>query len=223
MRITAPFKKDNIWIDWRTVGLFATNSHLVICPHTKEAVLVDGSGDFPVLRKMFEAYEDLKIKYYLQTHAHLDHVAALDDLFSWHEAPILLHKEEEMLYNNVPMQCQLFGLPPMPTPPPVGQWIKEGDTLTCGQLTIKVIETPGHTPGGVTFMIETGGETFMFCGDTLFAGGIGRTDLPGGDTATLFQSLERLQTYPDETFVFTGHGPATTIGQESRSNPFLQM
>ena len=98
MRITSPFKRDKIWIDWRTVGLFATNSHVVICPQTKEAVLIDGSGEFPVLKKMFEAYEGIQIKYYLQTHAHLDHVAALSDLCEWHEAPILLHRDEEMLY-----------------------------------------------------------------------------------------------------------------------------
>lgn len=222
MSLSKPFRNKDIVIDWRTVGAFMTNSHLLVCPHTKEAALFDASGEAPKLRSMIEEQE-CQFKYYFQTHAHLDHVAALSELKAWNAAPILLHPEENMLYDNLPMQCQLFGLPPLPTPPPVDQWIKEGDVFQVGALTVRVWDTPGHTPGGVSFLVDTDDQHFLFSGDTLFAGSIGRTDLPGGDMRTLQTSLKRLLTLPDDTFVFTGHGPPTTIGRERQSNPFLQM
>jgi len=217
-----PIQTDDIVIDWRTVGAFMTNSHVVICPKTKEAALIDGAGEAPVLQEMMESHGVVP-KYYLQTHAHLDHVAALGELKAWHDAPIVLHREEEMLYDNVAMQCRLFGLPALPNPPAVGQWIAEGDEIQVGALTAKVLETPGHTPGGVSFLFSGEWGQYIFSGDTLFAGSIGRVDLPGADPMAMKASLQRLLALPDETEVFTGHGPPTTIGAERRSNPYLHV
>lgn len=222
LRIQAPYTNDTVLIDWRTVGPFMTNSHVIVCTETKEAALVDASGDAPVLKEMLSKH-GIQIKYYLQTHAHLDHVAALDELKTWHDAPIVLHKEESDLYDNVEMQCRMFGLRPFPSPPPVDQWVDDGDTINFGTLQAQVLFTPGHTPGGISFFFDTGEQTYLFSGDTLFAGSIGRTDLPGGDMRVLQQSLKKLMKLPPQTLIFTGHGPPTTLRDELRSNPFLQM
>ncbi|MCB9637278.1 MAG: MBL fold metallo-hydrolase [Myxococcales bacterium] len=212
-----PLNFDDVVIDWRTVGLFQTNSFLVICAKTKEAVLVDSCGEFEVLKAMIESHEGVKLRYLLQTHAHLDHVAALAEMREWTQAPIVLHPEEMPLYEAVPMQCRLFGLPQIPSPPAPDQWVQEGDEISFGELTAKVVFTPGHTPGGITFEIGN----HLFVGDTLFQGSIGRTDLPGGDYPTLMESLQRLLVYSDDALVFSGHGPVTTIGREREFNPFL--
>lgn len=212
-----PLRFEDVVIDWRTVGMFQTNSFLVICEKTREAVLVDSSGEFNVLKDMIESHKDVKVRYLLQTHAHLDHVAALAEMKEWTQAPIVLHREEMPLYEAVPMQCRLFGLPQIPSPPPPDQWVEEGDEITFGELSAKAVFTPGHTPGGTTFVIAG----HLFVGDTLFQGSIGRTDLPGGDYATLMESLQRLMTWSDETLVFSGHGAVTTIGRERQFNPFL--
>ena len=217
MGITPPIKTDDILIDWRTVGLFSTNSFLIVCQKTKAAALVDAAGDAEVLLEMIEAH-DVTIQYLLQTHAHLDHVAALDQLKKATNAPILLHRDELQLYENVEMQCSLFGLPPVPSPPPPDRFVVEGEQFKIGELEVKVYETPGHTPGGISFSISR----YLFSGDSLFAGSIGRTDLPGGDTNTLMASLQRFLTFSNDTMVFSGHGPVTTIGQERKFNPFLR-
>lgn len=212
-----PLRFDRVVVDWRTVGLFQTNSFLVICENTREAAIVDSCGEFDVLQAMIASHEGINVRYLLQTHAHLDHVAALAEMKAWSQAPIVLHPEEAPLYEAVPMQCRLFGLPEIASPPAPDRWVREGDTLPLGDLTIQVIETPGHTPGGISFEIAE----HLFVGDTLFQGSIGRSDLPGGNSATLMRSLHRLITWPEQTLVFSGHGPVTTIGRERDHNPFL--
>ena len=216
-RWKAPIQEERYLIDWRTVGMFQTNSFLVACPKTREGVLIDASGEFPVLKEMITSH-GVTIRYLLQTHAHLDHVAALAEMKAWTGAPIVIHKDEMPLYEAVPMQCRLFGLPAMSSPPPPDIFLHEGDTFDFGELSARAIMTPGHTPGGVTFAIAE----HLFVGDTLFQGSIGRTDLPGGDMLTLLNSIQgQLLTWPDETLVFSGHGFVTTIGNERRTNPFL--
>lgn len=217
MRVQRPIKTDEIIVDWRTVGPFMTNSFLVACPKTREAALVDASAQADTLLEMI-AEHDVTIRLLLQTHAHLDHVGALAKMKEVTEAPIWIHEDEMELYDNVPMQCRLFGLPSLPSPPPPDRMIKEGETFTIGALSCEVLETPGHTPGGVSFQVN---DTYLFSGDTLFAGSIGRHDLPGGDLQVLMRSLRRLCELPDDTLVFSGHGPVTSIGHEKKYNPFL--
>lgn len=216
MRVNPPHQTETLLIDWRTVGPFMTNSFLVMCQKTKEAVIVDSSAEGEVLQQMIKAH-GADVRYLLQTHAHLDHVGALGFLKDLTGAPILIHEAEMPLYDSVPMQCQLFGLPPMDVPPAPDKMIAEGDRITFGELEAVVIETPGHTPGGISFLLDG----FLFGGDTLFAGSIGRTDLPGGDHAVLMRSLQTLTELPEETLVFSGHGPVTSIGREKQYNPFL--
>ncbi|MEM1007854.1 MAG: MBL fold metallo-hydrolase [Myxococcota bacterium] len=214
--LKTPFEHAGYLIDQRTVGPFQTNSFLMLCTQTREAVLIDSCAEFTVLKAMIETH-DAEIVALLQTHAHLDHVGALAEMQDWTDAPIFLHPHEQPLYEALPMQCELFGLPKMPTPPPYDHPLHEGEEITFGHCTLRVLETPGHTPGGVTFVTER----LALVGDTLFASSIGRSDLPGGDASVLMQSLQRLMELDDDTVVCAGHGPLTTIGQERTHNPFL--
>mgnify|MGYP000509780126 CR=1 FL=1 len=214
-----PIKNDKVIIDTRTVGPFAANSYLIACADTKEGALIDACDNFPALKEMIEAH-GITLKYLLQTHAHLDHVAALKEMKEWSDAPILLHPAEKELYDNIPMQCRLFGLPPFPSPPAPDQWIQGGEELKLGNLTIHYIDTPGHSPGSITFQVKADKE-YLFAGDTLFEGSIGRTDLPGGSYGVLMNSLQILLQSPDDTVVLSGHGGLTTIGKERKTNPFL--
>lgn len=213
-----PIETDSLIIDWRTVGPFATNSYFVMCKETKEAALIDACDRASELQAMIKRHGG-NLKYLLQTHAHLDHVAALPEMKElWPDAPIVLHPEEKMLYDNVDQQCRMFGLPPFPSPPPVDQWMKDGEEVTLGKHTFKAIFTPGHSPGSLTFWID---NDFLFAGDVLFAGSIGRTDLPGGSMKVLLDSIKRLMDDVGEAQVFPGHGPPTTLSQEQQHNPFL--
>jgi len=141
------------------------------------------------------------------------------------DAPVWLHKADEFLYKSVVEQGLLFGLRIEPQPP-IDYFFQPGHPLTFGECIVDILHTPGHCPGGVCLAIgqSSSTERDLFVGDTLFAGSIGRTDLPGGDTATLLRSIrEVLFRYPDDTVVRSGHGPETTIGRERRTNPFLEM
>lgn len=216
MRRSPPFETATQRIDWRTVGPFQTNSYLLLCKKTGEAAIIDACDEADELLAMIEAHK-AKVVWLLQTHGHLDHVAALDDLKKATGAPIVLHAAEVPLYEQVEMQYRLFGLPPRPSPPPPDRFVVEGETLQVGELSIRVLETPGHTPGGISFLAE---QT-LFSGDTLFQSSIGRSDLPGGDHRVLMRSLQRLVRLDPATEVFPGHGPPTTIEREARFNPFL--
>ncbi|TNE46818.1 MAG: MBL fold metallo-hydrolase [Deltaproteobacteria bacterium] len=216
--VQSPIETDALIIDWREVGPFAANSYLVVCKATKEAVLIDGCDRAPTLQAMINKH-DANLKYLLQTHAHLDHVAALPELKElWPDAPIVLHRDEKMLYDNVEQQCRMFGLPPFPPPPPVDQWMEDGEEIAFGELKAKAYLTPGHSPGSLTFQIA---EKYLFAGDVLFAGSIGRTDLPGGSMKVLLGSIKRLLREVGDGQVFPGHGPPTTLSHEEKYNPFL--
>ena len=217
MRIKRPIRTDDILIDWRSVGSFMTNSFLLACPKTKEGAIIDASAEPSVLLDMIKKH-DIKLKYILQTHAHLDHVGAIHELKKQTGAEILIHKEELYLYDTVAEQCAMFGLKPLPTPPAPDKMLTEGEEIILGDLKISVMETPGHTLGGLCFYLDSG---YIFTGDTLFAGSIGRTDLPGGNYKTLMKSLKRLASLPEKTFVFSGHGEISTIGNEKIYNPYL--
>ncbi len=151
------------------------------------------------------------------THAHLDHIIGVAAIREATGAPILLHEADLPYYRELPQQGLWMGYR-LPAPPPPDRLLQDRETLTIGSQTIEVRHAPGHTPGHVCFVAP--GAALV--GDVLFEGSIGRTDLPGGDHGQLLESIQReLLTLPDETIVYPGHGPATTIGRERRGNPFL--
>jgi glyoxylase-like metal-dependent hydrolase (beta-lactamase superfamily II) len=198
---------------------FAENSWIIGCRSTGEAVLVDPGGRVPELLQI-AAEEDLDVGAIWLTHAHLDHVtgvaAAVAELG---DVPILLHPEDRPLYEATEQQGMMFGLdvdqPPAPT-----DWLEAPGSLRLGALEVEVLPLPGHSPGHVGFWIPA--ARTVVSGDVLFAGSIGRTDLPGGDLATLMRSIhDRLLPLGDDVRVLSGHGPDTTIARERASNPFL--
>lgn len=152
------------------------------------------------------------------THAHIDHILGVGAVHAASGAPIHLHAGDRSLYENLPQQALWFGMSAA-APPPVTHWLSTGQVLSVGDHRFEVRHVPGHSPGHVAFV----GPGLVVGGDVLFAGSIGRTDLPGGSAAELEESIRReFYTLPDTTRVLTGHGPETTIGEERRSNPFVR-
>lgn len=201
------------------VGLLQCNCSIIACDETQEAIIVDPGGDAPKILKRVEEL-GLKVKYLLHTHAHFDHVGATAAVRAATGAKVLLHPGDQWLYDNVPMQGRTFGIPLEPTEP-IDQAIEDGLSLVFGSHNSVSIHTPGHTPGSCCFHVA-GQESFLFAGDTLFRGSIGRTDLWGGDHDLILKSIKsRLLGLDDSTTVHTGHGPTTTIWQEKKANPFL--
>ena len=185
---------------------------------TRDAVVIDPGGDLQLVLPFLREH-DLKVKMAVHTHAHLDHIGGTRGLKENTQATIWLHKGDAWLYENLPMQCMLFGWDPTP-PPPVDEWYEHGQTLRCGGLALEVLHTPGHSPGSVCFFLKESG--LLFSGDTLFQSSIGRTDLWGGNHEEIIESISsRLLALDDRVRVVPGHGPATSIGAERRSNPFL--
>ena len=185
---------------------------------TKEAFFIDPGGDAQDVIE-YLSQNNLKLKAVLLTHGHLDHLAGIEKLVPFvgeeiyiarDDAPLLKHPPEEV-QAALGMECD--GVEVFKT-------VSDGDVLSIGALEIKVMATPGHTPGSVCYMISCGDKNILATGDTLFAQSVGRTDLPGGDWNKLACSLERLAKLPDDLQVLPGHGPDTTIGRERKSNPF---
>ena len=198
------------------VGPVMANCYILGCDKTKEAVVVDpGDETSRILLALADA--KLTLKYILNTHGHFDHVGGNKKMKEATGADIIIHSLDASMLQQLSMTSAVFGLH-VENSPPADRLIKEGDEIVFGDHTIKVIHTPGHTPGGVTFHVDNK----LFAGDTLFAGSIGRTDLPGGHFNTLISSIkDKLFPFDDATEVYTGHGPETTIGNEKRFNPFL--
>jgi hydroxyacylglutathione hydrolase len=199
------------------VGLLQTNCYIAACETTKEGVIVDPGGH--PRRILAEVKRlGLTIKYVLNTHAHFDHTDANGAIVAATGAALALHPDDLPLlqYSG---GAALFGLQGNTSPLPDME-LHDGDELHVGTLCFRVLHTPGHTPGHVCFYEAD--EGVLFDGDVLFKGGIGRTDLPGGSPQQLFHSIRSmLLVLPDETVVYSGHGPATTIGAEKRLNPWL--
>jgi hydroxyacylglutathione hydrolase len=200
-------------IETLTVSMFATNCYLVACPESREAVVIDpGAEAKSIIEKV--NHLQLKVKYIINTHGHIDHIGANSRLKEEWRVPILLSEKDLGIYNNPGFGLGLV-LKKQPKP---DQFISEGDRISFGRQCLNVTETPGHTEGGVCLF----SELLVFCGDTLFAGSIGRTDLAGGSYSKLMESIKyKLLTLPSATAVYPGHGPSTTIGFEKNSNPFL--
>jgi glyoxylase-like metal-dependent hydrolase (beta-lactamase superfamily II) len=201
---------------------FMKNGFVVACEDSADAVIIDPGDEVDALLRAIAA-ESLDVTAILLTHAHLDHVTGVARAKAALGAPVWLHRDDLFLYEGAEAQGRMFGLAVEPPPPP-DRFYQPGVPVDFGDLTVDVLHTPGHCPGGVCLAIGPRGssERELFVGDTLFAGSIGRTDLPGGDYETLMRSIrEVLLQFPDETVVHSGHGPETTIGAERRTNPFL--
>ena len=201
---------------------FFKNGFVIGCEETREGVLVDPGDDVPLQLAAVKRH-GLSIRHILLTHAHLDHVTGVARAKQALGVPVWLHRDDNFLYEDVVHQGRMFGFE-VEAQPPVDQFYEGEGPIRFGRYTVRVLHTPGHCPGGVCLAVTRDGEwrSVLFVGDTLFAGSIGRTDLPGGDMNTLLRSIrEVLFAFPDDTVVWSGHGPATTIGEERRSNPFL--
>jgi len=201
---------------------FYKNGYLVACEDTREAVLIDPGDEVEELLDIARR-DGLNVTMIPLTHAHLDHITGVGRAKDALGVEVWLHEDDLFLYDGAVEQARMFGLSvdPLPT---VDRFYQPGATLAFGRYGIDVLPTPGHCPGGVCLAIgrADADERELFVGDTLFAGSIGRTDLPGGDLETLLRSIrEVLFAFPDETVVHSGHGPDTTIGRERRTNPFL--
>jgi glyoxylase-like metal-dependent hydrolase (beta-lactamase superfamily II) len=199
------------------VGPIGANCFIVGDDTTREVFVID-PGDEP--ERILEALRSLQARptALVNTHGHFDHIQGVDAVRRATGAPFWIHEAERDILAQGPARAKvIFGidLPPSPVP---DRWLVEGDRLVVGGLTLTVRHTPGHSPGGVCLI----GDGIAFVGDTLFAGSIGRTDLPGADTETLLASIARvLLPLPDETVCYPGHGPETTIGEERGTNPFV--
>ena len=199
------------------LGPIQTNCYIAGCEETKEGVIIDPSAEPEQIMAEINNL-GLTVKYGLLTHAHVDHMMANAGVVEATGAPLALHPLDlPLLRNNG--GASFFGMQ-VPQSPEPDMELAEGDSITFGTHTFEVLYTPGHTPGHVSFYEANVG--IIFDGDVLFASGIGRTDLPGGDYETLMTSInEKLMVLPDETYVCSGHGPVTTIGRERQSNPWL--
>ena len=201
---------------------FFKNGFVLGCEETREAVIIDPGDEVDDLLKAVADHR-LTVTNILLTHAHLDHITGVGRAKEATSAPVWLHPDDNFLYERIVQQGIAFGFRVEPQPPVDRFYDGEGPIL-FGRHAARVLHTPGHCPGGVCLVVsgENDPRPTLFVGDTLFAGSIGRTDLPGGDMNTLLRSIRVvLFSFPDDTPVWSGHGELTTIGHERRTNPFL--
>src|SRR5688572_28266224 len=209
-------------IETRAVPPFQKNGYVVACEKTRQAVVIDPGDEVDQLLQVV-AGQSLDVRSILLTHAHVDHVTGVRRAKEELQAPVYLHRDDQLLYDAAPRQAAFFGLH-CDELPPIDRYYDLAEPLTFGEYDVGVHHTPGHCPGGVCLAIgrKDSEKEDLFVGDTLFAGSIGRTDLPGGDYTTLIRSITQvLFSFGDDARVHSGHGPMTTIGEERRTNPFL--
>jgi glyoxylase-like metal-dependent hydrolase (beta-lactamase superfamily II) len=203
-------------IDSRTVGVFEENCYLVVDEATGRGVVIDPGDEGDRIVEMIRA-ANIQLDAVWLTHAHLDHIGAVNAVTRAFDVPVRLHQADMPFYEQLSARSALmYGLPwdqPEATP----EFLAEGDVVSCGNLRFSVVHVPGHAPGQVAFV----GEGVALSGDLLFAGSIGRTDLPLSDPYAMDASLDRFGALPVDTVVYPGHGPHTTIGRELETNPFL--
>ena len=200
------------------VGQLKTNCYLVGCEHTRLAMIIDPGGD---AEKILDAIQESKVKvqHVVLTHFHFDHVMAADAVLAATNASLAIHHVEAAYLSDPPALFRYF-TPSVPRGLVADLLLHDGDDLAVGQLNTKILHTPGHSPGSVSLWIAQ--EEGVFCGDVLFREGVGRADFPGCSREALERSIrERLFALPDETTVYPGHGPKTTIGHERRHNPWV--
>ena len=195
------------------------NCSIIGDPVTKQAIVVDPGGDSERILKEVAAL-GLTITHIIHTHAHFDHFLASGRMKQATGAPLWLHKADQLLWDNLEMQCRVFGVPYTPVPPP-DRWLADDEEVALGEVSGLALHTPGHTPGSMCFHFPA--ARMVIAGDTLFRESIGRTDLWGGDYAAIERSIkDRLYVLDEDTRVITGHGPETRIGHELRNNSFVR-
>lgn len=201
------------------VGPLQTNCYLVVCPKTKEGAVIDPGWSGELLYEMI-VDQGITLRQILLTHGHFDHVAGAAALKRSSSAPVAGHADIGPWLTQAEEHARFWGFDIEPVPP-IDVQLTEGQSVDVGEFSLKVLYTPGHAPGHISFY--TPEARAVFDGDVLFSGGIGRTDLPGGNMALLMESIhQKLLTLPEDTTVYSGHGPATTIGQERQWNPYLR-
>ena len=204
-------------IETLPVGALETNCYLVGCEQTRLGAVIDPGGDAADILAAVEQ-KGLTLKYVLLTHAHFDHIGAVAEIVQATRVPVAMHPADLPLL-RARGGAALFGVFMRPSPDPDIE-LADGQVIELGVLRLRVLHTPGHTPGHVTFHEATARAAFD--GDVLFQQGIGRTDFPGSSFQQLMNSIRnKLFTLPDDTTIYPGHGPATTVGDEKRYNPFL--
>lgn len=199
------------------VGALETNCYLVYCEKTLECAVVDPGAD---PEKIFYAIADKHLKpvTLINTHGHVDHIGANKDIKDRFDVPLLIHEEDVLLLQNALLSEIAFLLGAQASPDP-DSFLREGDEIRFGESRLQVLHTPGHSPGSVSLK----GEGLLLSGDTLFCGGVGRTDLPGGSWDELVRSIqERIFTLDGQTRVYPGHGPSTSVDQEKNANPYVR-
>jgi glyoxylase-like metal-dependent hydrolase (beta-lactamase superfamily II) len=203
-----------------TVGRLFTNCYIVECEKTGEAIIIDpGFDDRFEAEKIFKLIDGnaLTLKFIVNTHGHPDHTCGNGLVKEKFHVPISIHKDDAHMLGEIGKTiAKFFGF--NRSSPSADILLQNGDNVKFGRVTLKVLHTPGHSPGSISLL----GEKEIFTGDTLFAGSIGRTDLPQSSEANMKLSLKKLANLPDDLVVYPGHGPTTTIYKEKRSNPFLQ-
>jgi len=206
-------------LEMLTVGPFQENCYVIGDQESRIGALID-PGDEAARIAMAVEETGLDIGSIIVTHAHIDHVGAVAALTEEYTCPVLMHAEAEPALEGLPTQAMMMGIR-FGKVPKVNRYVEDEEVVEVGNLRLRSLYTPGHAPGHLAFYLQD--EGLVLSGDALFAGSVGRVDLPGGSMEVLMQSIEeRLLTLPNETAVYPGHGPRTTIGNERTSNPFLQ-
>ena len=203
-------------ISMHTVGALSENCYLVIDEETKRAALVDPGAEGELLVDAVRG-SGATLEAIWLTHAHVDHVGGIAAVKRVWDVPVHLHPLDQPIYQTAARAAEMYGIVPFDQPPPWDAPLADGGRLELGALAFDVLHTPGHAPGHCVLV----GHGVMFAGDLLFAGSIGRTDLPLASPADMARSLERVSHLPERTLVYPGHGPSTSVGAELRSNPFL--
>lgn len=202
-------------------GPLGCNCSIVMDREKKRAIVVDPGGDLETIRARLVAL-DATVEAIVHTHTHIDHVGATKGVQTTTGARACIHEADRFLYDLLPVQAAMLGIE-LPEITEMEGSLRDGASIHAGDLEMCILHTPGHTPGSVTFVVKADGATRVFTGDTLFRRGIGRTDLWGGDFATIQRSLrEKILVLPDDAIVVPGHGAETTIGDERTQNPHLR-
>ena len=201
------------------VGMLGCNCSVLGDEISREAIVIDPGDEISRILDIIHRNQ-LTVKMIVITHAHIDHIGGTEKLRAATGAPVYMHEADKMLSDQLAVQASWLGIE-APKDPGIDTPAREGDIIRAGAVEAHVLHTPGHTPGSISIYLPL--ESKLIAGDTLFEGSIGRTDLPGGDTAQIGRSIRgKLYTLPEETIVFPGHGATTSIGKEKKHNPFVR-
>jgi len=200
------------------VGELETNCYILGDEASKEGMVIDSGGDFKLIEKALKEL-NLDVKYIVLTHGHSDHIEVLSELKKNTGAQILIHKEDAEMLSNPEKNLSVFSYNPF-SAPGADRLLKDKDKIRIGQIELEVLHTPGHTEGSISLLTDK----VIFTGDLIFCGSVGRTDLPGGSYQRLLRSIQdKILDKTDDTVIYPGHGPATSVGEERRNNPFLNF